>query len=120
MNALCVIALVAVADYAYATVCTKDSNCASNQCCYIEPEVFIVSKKRLLFPTTSRFGLGVCEDYKSEGMACSPLEKMNNRCSCGPGMSCEFVWLSTTVPTRLIPRTLYYPGPGSYECVKHT
>ncbi|XP_052770393.1 uncharacterized protein LOC128212544 [Mya arenaria] len=116
----CVV-MLAVAE---ATVCKVNSECASSQCCYIKPEFEVVSKKRqslLPLPATGQHDTGVCENYRPEHDLCSPLETANGHCGCLVGTSCQFVPApSTTTLTSLVQgrkRKIYYPGPGSYQCV---
>ncbi|KAJ8318137.1 hypothetical protein KUTeg_003228 [Tegillarca granosa] len=45
---------------------------------------------------------------------CFPLDKMNGHCSCGPGLSCQFVPASTATSAN---RMVIYPGPGDYKYV---
>ncbi|KAJ8318138.1 hypothetical protein KUTeg_003229 [Tegillarca granosa] len=81
--------------------CVTDSDCNTGQCCNNYHGPMIVSKR-------------VCENYKVMDDYCSPLEKMNGHCSCGPGLSCQFVPASTTMSAK---RKIYMPGPGSYKCI---
>ncbi|XP_052770335.1 uncharacterized protein LOC128210196 [Mya arenaria] len=120
---VCYIFALAMA-IAQATVCKLKSECASSQCCYIKPEFEVVSKKRQsilpLQPISTHSDTGVCENYKLEGVPCWPLETMNGHCGCTPGTSCQFVPEPTLpAPTlvAIIQRSIYMPGPGSYQCV---
>ncbi|XP_078318598.1 uncharacterized protein LOC111120709 isoform X3 [Crassostrea virginica] len=93
-----------------ATACFTDAECMQDECCFRHEGPMIVSKRQLL--TGSHHG--VCEKYQVLGDQCSPFDKLNGHCSCGAGLTCQFVPASTTMPPRK--RKLYMPGPGAYRC----
>lgn len=39
-----------VSRFLQATVCKNDTDCGSGECCYIEPEFIVVSRRQLVLP----------------------------------------------------------------------
>ncbi|XP_048761361.1 uncharacterized protein LOC125670309 [Ostrea edulis] len=95
----------------YATQCYTDAECMQDECCFRHEGPMIVSKRQLL--TSLNTHHGVCEKYQVLGDHCSPFDKLNGHCSCGHGLTCQFVPASTTMSLK---RKLYMPGPGAYQC----
>ena len=50
-----------------AAVCTGDTDCGAGECCYIEPEFMVVSKRQLdLLPESSKRDTGTYKMLTSE------------------------------------------------------
>ncbi|KAL3875706.1 hypothetical protein ACJMK2_033634 [Sinanodonta woodiana] len=102
------------------TVCHSDMDCGNGECCYIPSPFQVVSKRQAVLPLQpiSLTGdAGTCEQYRTLGEHCNPIEKMNGHCGCGPGLYCHH-----TPPTTLAPLQAALsivrrrPLPGTYEC----
>ncbi|XP_062587611.1 uncharacterized protein LOC134249257 [Saccostrea cucullata] len=95
----------------FATRCYTDAECMSDECCFRHEGPMIVSKRQALDLLGTH--QGVCEKYQVLGDNCSPFDKLNGHCSCGQGLTCQFVPASSTMSVK---RKLYMPGPGAYQC----
>jgi hypothetical protein len=49
---------------------------------------------------------------------CGLLEQVNGHCGCGPGLTCQFVPLGSTLSSLVVSkkRDIYIPGPGHFGC----
>ncbi|XP_045191051.1 uncharacterized protein LOC123547871 [Mercenaria mercenaria] len=113
-----VLALAAVCGISEAVVCKTDGDCGTGECCYIQPEFMVVSKRQAILPHQlhQHHDTGVCEKYRVMDERCGPMETLNGHCGCGSGMSCQWVPEPTTsspVVKRMLP---YHDGPGAYKC----
>jgi len=111
-------------------VCKNDTECATDECCYIEPEFMVVSKRDgpMVMPVQihTHHDTGVCEKYRSLHDSCGVFEKANGHCGCPTGTACMFVPAETILPMTVQPikdlvvskrkRSIFFPGPGKYQC----
>ncbi|XP_060576470.1 uncharacterized protein LOC132733801 [Ruditapes philippinarum] len=95
--------------------CKTSGECGTGQCCYIEPEFLVASKRQAVLPVLHQHhDAGICENYRLQGDLCYPLETANGHCGCGSGLSCQWVPEPTTISAKR--GMIYHPGPGNYRC----
>ncbi|XP_060576469.1 uncharacterized protein LOC132733800 [Ruditapes philippinarum] len=101
-----------------AVVCKNNTDCGTGECCYIQPEFMVVSKRQALLPHLHQHhDTGVCEKYRQMGDHCGVFEIMNGHCGCGYGTHCRWVPEPTTTKSPIIRKMLpYHDGPGAYKC----
>ncbi|XP_045191052.1 uncharacterized protein LOC123547872 [Mercenaria mercenaria] len=112
-----VLALAVVCGISEAVVCKTKDDCGAGECCYIQPEFLVASKRLLVLPPVHQHhDTGVCEKYRLQDDHCYPLETANGHCGCGSGLSCQWVPDPTVTAGHVRRSQIYHPGPGAYRC----
>uniref|UniRef100_A0A0B7A5L1 Prokineticin domain-containing protein n=1 Tax=Arion vulgaris TaxID=1028688 RepID=A0A0B7A5L1_9EUPU len=84
---LCFICLAVETEAAIGSVCRRQYDCGYRECCFIQNDIYIASKRFIAQGFAPIDRTGTCQSLRRNGQTCNYYES----CGCARGLTCTFL-----------------------------